>query len=418
MPHFTNLVRHVRDRRGATLALAALSVTAMISMFAVAVDLGMLFTARSEAQRAADAAALAGASAFLEHDPIDAPGAAEALAIQRIYEYAEINNIRRLGIEPDEISYEILLADYKVRVRIRRQEVPLVFARIFGITTAPVAAKAAAVAAEAGAGPCVKPFAIPDMWDDADDDSNNNRIWDFDKDLGCNGNNCDGERWRFDETAGDRYVEGVDGTGYGTTFRDFRNDWRNNSYTKDDGRRIPIKINEANESSTPSYWFPFVVSGRGAASYVDAIQECYPVDAKLGESLLKDGVETENGNMPKPTWDAIVKYIDDPPIGTPDPGAYWDEVQGRVVNSVYGDGWRDSPRVINVAVFNPEDMRQGKNYMRLVDFAAVFLEDPRREYPFMNPNHMAPITGRVIRYAQGGAGPKTGKLIRYLRLVE
>ena len=51
---------------GSATALVAVSLTALVSLLALGIDVGMLFNARSEAQRAADSAALAGASAFLD----------------------------------------------------------------------------------------------------------------------------------------------------------------------------------------------------------------------------------------------------------------------------------------------------------------------------------------------------------------
>ena len=65
--------RTARSRRGAVLALAAVTVAALAAMSALAIDVGMLINARSEAQRAADAAALAGASAFRDLSPALAP---------------------------------------------------------------------------------------------------------------------------------------------------------------------------------------------------------------------------------------------------------------------------------------------------------------------------------------------------------
>ncbi len=51
-----------REReRGVTMALVAVSMVAIISMAAISIDLGSLYEARAEAQRAADLAALAGA---------------------------------------------------------------------------------------------------------------------------------------------------------------------------------------------------------------------------------------------------------------------------------------------------------------------------------------------------------------------
>jgi len=52
---------HRRRERGVTMALVALSMVAIISFAALAIDLGFLYEAKAEAQRAADAAALTAA---------------------------------------------------------------------------------------------------------------------------------------------------------------------------------------------------------------------------------------------------------------------------------------------------------------------------------------------------------------------
>lgn len=56
-----------RTQRGATLVLVAVCLVALTGVGAVVIDLGMLLKARSDAQRAAEAGALAGASAFREY---------------------------------------------------------------------------------------------------------------------------------------------------------------------------------------------------------------------------------------------------------------------------------------------------------------------------------------------------------------
>ena len=48
----------VRRERGATIVFVALALTALLSVVALAVDVGMLLTAKTEAQRTADAAAM------------------------------------------------------------------------------------------------------------------------------------------------------------------------------------------------------------------------------------------------------------------------------------------------------------------------------------------------------------------------
>ncbi|MGH2394838.1 MAG: pilus assembly protein TadG-related protein, partial [Candidatus Limnocylindria bacterium] len=55
------------DERGSTIVFVSLAMAALLSIVALAVDVGMLYTARGEAQRAADAAALAGAGWLINH---------------------------------------------------------------------------------------------------------------------------------------------------------------------------------------------------------------------------------------------------------------------------------------------------------------------------------------------------------------
>ena len=84
--------RMLRARRGASLALVAISMTALTGVGALAIDLGMLYKARADALYAAEAGALAGASAFLDYaDPFSL--AARTEAADRAIEYARRNRI-------------------------------------------------------------------------------------------------------------------------------------------------------------------------------------------------------------------------------------------------------------------------------------------------------------------------------------
>ena len=62
------------QQRGQTIALVAISMISFIAMAALAIDLTSLYSARSEIQRAADAAALAGAKAFVDSGFTTDPG--------------------------------------------------------------------------------------------------------------------------------------------------------------------------------------------------------------------------------------------------------------------------------------------------------------------------------------------------------
>jgi Flp pilus assembly protein TadG len=71
----------IRNRHGAALAIVAISLVVILGMGALAVDMGMLIKQRDDAQRAADAAALAGASAFQDEKALDAVPIATTRAI-------------------------------------------------------------------------------------------------------------------------------------------------------------------------------------------------------------------------------------------------------------------------------------------------------------------------------------------------
>lgn len=237
------------DERGSVTVIVALSMTALIALLALGIDLGGLFNARSEAQRAADAAALAGASAFLDYQQSEVSSAATARAI----EFATSNAIRNEAIRPEEVSVWVDLDSSTVRAAIRRDGVPTWFARLFGMNAVDIGAEAMAWAGAAGAAQCVKPFAVPDMWQETSDDLNGNRIWD------------EGEHWRYDPTSGDRYGGfsgpggSVNETGYGSDWRDGRVDALGRRYDGDYGRRITLKVTNPHDAFVPSFFLPWVL---------------------------------------------------------------------------------------------------------------------------------------------------------------
>jgi uncharacterized membrane protein len=118
------LGRFWRREDGSATALVAVSLTALVSLLALGIDVGMLFNARSEAQRAVDSAALAGASAFLDFPAKEAVEPAE----ERALEYAIRNYIRKEMISPEEVMIQVNVDSATVTVTVRRAEVPTWFA--------------------------------------------------------------------------------------------------------------------------------------------------------------------------------------------------------------------------------------------------------------------------------------------------
>jgi hypothetical protein len=110
----------------------------------------------------------------------------------------------------------------------------------------------------------VKPFAVPDMWEETADDLNGNRVWDA------------GEQWRYEPSDGDRYV-GYSGagsttneTGYGSRWRDSGVDAQGRRYDRDYGRRITVKVTNPSDSYVPSFFLPWVLPSDDDQAECDA----------------------------------------------------------------------------------------------------------------------------------------------------
>ena len=72
---------HIHSQRGMTLMVVCLLLIAFLGVAALCIDLGVLYTARTSAQHAADAAALAGAFTFVNSPTATQPAAAQQEAI-------------------------------------------------------------------------------------------------------------------------------------------------------------------------------------------------------------------------------------------------------------------------------------------------------------------------------------------------
>jgi len=168
-----------RKQRGQTLMLVAISMVSLLAMAALAVDLVSLYAARGEIQRAADAAALAGAKAFVDSavttDPSLQPRAqtmAEAYASA-----ASAQNLVSGGApqfsSPPTFDFTTYPGNPRISVTLERTGLPLFFARIWGGQFASVSASAVAEAYNPAysqsntksfvptSPKCVKPFLVP-----------------------------------------------------------------------------------------------------------------------------------------------------------------------------------------------------------------------------------------------------------------
>src|SRR5687768_14777486 len=157
--------RRQLDERGVTLVMMALMLFLALGFSALAVDYGMIKASKAEAQRAVDAAALAGASAFLIPDPaIDKVPIAE----ERARDYAKKHTVRRNPITDPQIEVDVDVPNTTVTVTYSGPQMALWFAQTIGVPTMAVNALAAAHVFETSNAACVMPVAIPDLWQNND----------------------------------------------------------------------------------------------------------------------------------------------------------------------------------------------------------------------------------------------------------
>jgi len=162
--------------QGSAMVLTALGMVVFLGIVALAVDLGMLMGSRTESQRAADASALAGAASLIggPNDEVRAKAWAEDFAESHTVHGESVDLRPDQGSPPD---VEVLLAEKKVRVRVRNvtaernNAIPTIFARVLGQDEVDVSTLAAAWAVPSGAARCPIPLALPDDWDDVDNDN-------------------------------------------------------------------------------------------------------------------------------------------------------------------------------------------------------------------------------------------------------
>jgi Flp pilus assembly protein TadG len=150
-----------RDERGVTIIMVAISIFLLMAMAALAVDVGVLYTARTSAQHAADAAALAGAYTFTiatDTQPDSAQNAAIAVAAKNAVMGQAVT------LAPADVVVDI--PNRRVTVTVHRavgtNPINTFFASALGINAMGTEAKAVAEAAREGsASYCVKPVFMP-----------------------------------------------------------------------------------------------------------------------------------------------------------------------------------------------------------------------------------------------------------------
>ncbi len=421
-----------RSERGATVVLVAISMVVLMGMAGLAIDLGMLQKTRAEAQRAADAAALAGASAYLLPT---APGLVYAdTAVRRAKVLADANSMA--GAKIDTASEVTVLPNVparQVEVLVRRAAIPTFFARIFGYTSFPVGARATAEASEDGSVPCTKPIALPDAWVDLTLNGN------WDKAPPDDFRRYDPRTppgWACPPGAVNCPVD--EGTGLGSRARDFD---LTDIYTRDLGRPMILRGGNANNTENvdnqggksnpdgrkgildpcpggnwggkclfPSYWGwwqpqpqDYFVEGVCApAGLVGAPYPTYSGNMAVAVRAIGDLIDKDKNATWNPNW----RVPGEQPIINVDPK--------------YGS-WEHSPRVWVVGLFNPNQVPlvpgAKMDSVTFHNFARVFAEGCIDKFDRWK-NCQGGNVDVVARFLGSWAPGAGNTVVRTLRLVK
>ena len=329
-----------------------LGFMAFISASILAIDVGMLMTARNQAQNSADAGALAGAVAlaFDDYDDRTPTGPAVTSAING----AMANKVMAgdVSVKPTDVEFlnneeglnnRVKVTVYRTSEVGRDNPLPLLMARYLKLRdTADVGATATAEASPANAMDCVLPFTIPDRWKEV-----HTPAFDPDDDFLAFAKNGT-PLANPDVYIGPKDKENY--TGYDAQ--------------RDKGMQIVLKADNGSKMA-PSMYQVWDMEGanRGSDDVRDAISGCKSQILGFDDTFVhKPGMQT--GPVAQGIEDLIAK----------DPDAYWDTSTNEVVTKM-----AKSPRVRAIPLFDPyyydEGKHNGRNAsLKFVNYMGFFVE--------------------------------------------
>jgi Flp pilus assembly protein TadG len=403
-----------RDERGVTLVLMVLVMALVLGMAALTIDYGMVKSEKAEAQRAVDASALAGASSLIVANPAydKAQGARDTAS-----KYALLHNVGLRPIVAAEVTIVPDLVANTVQVTWQRPGIHTWFASSFGVYTVGLTATATAHVDLSSTASCVKPVAIPDMWNNRPhivkgketEDLNGNHALDY-NDKNGNGiwNEGETEQWTFDASLGDTYAQGTDG--YGTSARDAYGTG-NQHKVQDYGRPIFLMSLSSKDGPVSSFYYAWGKNknDNSASRLAERIttNECETAE-------LNTNYEALNGANTGPVDDAWNTLI------SRDASATWDDGTNQVVGSNAGANWlTGSGRVIIVGLYNPSQYGgcPSCNTIQLNNLAKVFVD---RRTCSGHGGCKEPVIGRFLGFVSGSnpTGNPTGSLVKRIALIK
>ncbi len=369
-----------KGERGAMLVLVAVSLIVLLAASALAIDLGMLYVARNQAQRTADAAALAGAYTFITSGCTSsggcvAGGPQEAMARQQAEAVGAQNAVlgQAAQIQNGDISFSYPSAEEpQITVKVQRSQargnaIPLIFAKVFGAFESGVSATATAEAYNpSGANPdapavgddCVAPFLVPNC------DPNHYNIPSGNENNAC----ASGYPGGYFINPDNGTIVNDSPVGQGGVI--------GQTWQLHYGNTGP------SDGAAPSQWYLVAYGGSQSGSNLrNYISQCTPMTISCGETL-----QTYNGKSTGPVEQGVEDRIHasglglnqgqdtiDTSTGPPFPiTGGQDNPNPLLVGKIY---YGPSDSVVTVPVYDGHALSAGGSTVTVVGFMQLFLED-------------------------------------------
>ena len=323
-----------RSEQGAIFVQLGISLFVLMAFNVFVLDYGMMWIGRRQAQNAADAGALSGALAR-GFDDFDDPPSSGGLAAQSAAQVASANLVwQQAGTPLVSFGCPAGVTGRCVRVEVYRDgtngstALPTLFGPILGISSQKVKASATAIVDNANATDCLRPIAFSDDWHDNRDDPP-----------------AGPEFWRYDEPGPGTPVANADLYTAPSATQSGRT-----TFSADRGERIIYELDLPTTATTTPITRDLLVGLTlpGAAPFWQKVENCTGTSVELGQTLPVE--------IPPP-GDTNRAFTD---LIAQDPSATWNDPLGDVENSCAPGCAPFTPRLIPVALFDPDRFQLGR----------------------------------------------------------
>jgi hypothetical protein len=371
-----------------TLVMVGCGFLAFMSATMLAVDVGQMMVARTQSQSAADAGALAGAVALVFDDftnrSASGPAVQNAIAAGTSTGNKVMNG--QASVLPEDVTFP---ATDKIRVRVERSTargnpIKMFIGPMIGIKTANVGAIATAEVVPANSVTCVKPFMIPDRWEEKNQLPYNPTTSTFE--MYDNKGNLLANP--------DKYVPACKTCKPGET-----SGYTGYSPVTDKGVQLILRAGTGHNIE-PTMYYSWKMPGEdiGADFYRENIYGCNQTKVKPGDQMIQ-----EPGAMAGPTLDGIAQLI------AKDPNAEWNTSCKCVRNSAFGV----SPRVAPIPLYDPAKYADAKKNGRTAEFEVAnwigfFIKEIKGGDVY---GYITPITGTLDKNSAPGSPDAFAKVI-------